>query len=197
MNIVRVRYVQSCIQEYFGELRKCRILDVGCGAGIASEALARLGHSVVGIDPNTTNIDIAREHADRSKILVDYRNASVEDINEDFDVVVSFEVAEHVEHPKEFIKLCSKLAKNVFVISTINRNFVSLLTAKFLAENILGMLPKGTHEFEKFITVEEMQSWMSEDGVPLEPVGLVFNPVLGEWQESSITAVNYLQASIK
>lgn len=181
-----------------------RILDIGCGGGLLSEPMARLGATVVGADAAESNIPVAQVHAEQSGLTIDYRCTTAEalaDAGEQFDVVVNMEVVEHVADPLAYLTACQQLLKpgGLHLCSTINRNPKSYAMAIIGAEVIMRWLPKGTHEWNKFITPDELFELLSQSGVePVDRKGFVFNPILWSWSISERDlSVNYVTASIK
>jgi 2-polyprenyl-6-hydroxyphenyl methylase/3-demethylubiquinone-9 3-methyltransferase len=180
------------------ELSDLTILDVGCGAGLMSEALAETGATVTGIDASEELIEAAREHGKKFKNL-SYRCEAVENIKEKFDLVLALEVVEHVEAPEEFVKNCAAArAKNGAVIfSTLNRTPQSFLVAIVGAEYVLRIIPRGTHEWKKFIKPSELASMAKDAGLITESIcGLVFNPLTERFSldEGNVTVDYFLSA---
>ena len=181
-----------------------RILDIGCGGGLLSEPMARLGATVIGADAAAGNIPVARIHAQQSGLNIDYRHTTAEAIaasGEQFDVVLNMEVVEHVADPLGFLTACQELLKpgGLLLCSTINRNPKSYVVAIIGAERIMRWLPKGTHEWDKFITPDELYSLIKNAGlIPVDRKGFVFNPLTWSWSISSRDlSVNYVTASVK
>ncbi|MFK7764218.1 MAG: bifunctional 2-polyprenyl-6-hydroxyphenol methylase/3-demethylubiquinol 3-O-methyltransferase UbiG [Roseobacter sp.] len=181
-----------------------RILDIGCGGGLLAEPMARLGAEVVGADAAERNIPVARVHAEQSGLKIDYRHTTAEamaDAGEEFDVVLNMEVVEHVASPIDYLIACRKLLKpsGLHLCSTINRNPKSYMMAIIGAEHIMRWLPKGTHEWSKFITPDELYTLMRDAGLdPVDRKGFVFNPVTWSWRLSDRDlSVNYVTASLK
>jgi len=181
-----------------------RILDIGCGGGLLSEPMARLGATVVGADAAAGNIPVAQVHAKQSGLEIDYRHTTAEAIaasGEQFDVVLNMEVVEHVADPLGFLTACKDLLKEggLLLCSTINRNPKSYLMAIIGAEHIMRWLPKGTHEWDKFITPDELFELIENAGLqPVDRKGFVFNPLTWSWSISAKDlSVNYVTASIK
>jgi 2-polyprenyl-6-hydroxyphenyl methylase/3-demethylubiquinone-9 3-methyltransferase len=175
-----------------------RLLDIGCGGGLLSEPMARLGAHVVGIDPAERNILTARIHAAEQELEIDYRVATAEELaeaGESFDIILNMEVLEHVRDPRRFLAECARMLKprGVMVVATINRTFRSFALAIIGAEYVLGWLPKGTHQWEKFVTPEELAAWLQAAGLTVRATdGVIFNPLTLSWSRSADCAVNYM-----
>lgn len=211
LNPCRLDYITSQIAAEFDRdltapapLAGLRILDIGCGGGLLSEPMARLGADVVGADAAERNIPVARIHAEQEGLKIDYRHTTAEDIaaaGERFDVVLNMEVVEHVADPLAYLTACQQLLKpgGLMLCSTINRNAKSFAMAIVGAEYVMRWLPKGTHEWQKFITPDELYDLIRRAGLePADRKGFVFNPVLWTWGLSSRDlSVNYVTASIK
>jgi 2-polyprenyl-6-hydroxyphenyl methylase/3-demethylubiquinone-9 3-methyltransferase len=181
-----------------------RLLDIGCGGGLLSEPMARLGATVVGADAAAGNIPVAQIHAEQSGLSIDYRNITAEalaEAGEEFDVVLNMEVVEHVSDPLAYLTACRQLLKpgGLHICSTINRNAKSFAMAIVGAEYVMRWLPKGTHEWNKFITPDELFDLLRNAGLdPVDRKGFVFNPVLWSWSLSDRDlSVNYVTASLK
>jgi len=179
------------------------VLDVGCGAGLLSEPLARMGGAVTGLDPSPRIIEAARLHAQAGELAIDYRGESVEAVAvraETYDIVVAMEVVEHVRDVDLFIRACAEAVRpgGVLFLATINRTLRSFALAIVGAEYVLRWLPRGTHDWEKFVTPEELRSAVEAAGLTgFRTRGMVFNPLEREWALSRDTAVNYLAAAKK
>lgn len=211
LNPTRIAYIRDRIIKAFGlnpeeekPLLGLRVLDIGCGGGLLSEPLTRLGASVVGADAAVGNISVARLHARQSGLNIDYRHTLAEDLvkqGERFDVIVNMEVIEHVADPQALINSCEALLTKggVMICSTINRNMKSYLFAIIGAERIMRWLPVGTHLWRKFITPKELQAIVKQSGLTLmDAKGFSFNPLLWQWSISgSDLSVNYVVSSIK
>jgi 2-polyprenyl-6-hydroxyphenyl methylase/3-demethylubiquinone-9 3-methyltransferase len=210
LNPVRLAYIRDNTAEHFdrdakklGCLKGLRILDIGCGAGLLSEPLARLGAEMTGIDPAAENIAAARAHAAEAGVTVDYRDATAEDLagaGEQFDVVLAMEVVEHVNDVPAFVSTCASLVKpgGLFFAATLNRTLKSFALAIVGAEYVLRWLPRGTHQWDKFVTPEELEGAVEDAGLRvIGERGVIFNPLAGRWQLSSDTDVNYMLVAAK
>ena len=211
LNPCRLDYITRQIAAEFGrDLTKTapftglRILDIGCGGGLLSEPMARLGAEVVGADAAERNIPVARVHAEAQGLAIDYRHTTAEDIaakGETFDVILNMEVVEHVAEPQAFLDACYTLLNpgGLMTCSTINRNPKSFAVAIVGAEYIMKWLPKGTHEWSKFITPDELCTMLSKAGLdPVDRTGFVFNPVAWSWSLSDRDlSVNYVTTSLR
>ena len=211
MNSIRLEYIVQQICAEFGRdpnslrpFEGLRLLDIGCGGGLLSEPMTRLGATVIGADAAAGNIPVAQLHAEQSGLDIDYRNITAEALAEDgeqFDVVLNMEVIEHVADPQAYLTACRQLLKpgGLMLCSTLNRNPKSYMAAIIGAEVIMRWLPKGTHEWHKFITPDELFALISNAGLkPVDSKGFVFNPLLWSWSISDQDlSVNYVTASIK
>ncbi len=211
LNPCRLGYITSQIAaEFDRDLTKplpfagLRILDIGCGGGLLSEPMARLGATVVGADAAPRNIPVARLHAEQSGLTIDYRHTTAEDLaaaGERFDVVLNMEVVEHVSDPLAYLTACHDLLKagGLMVCSTLNRNPKSFMMAIIGAEWVMRWLPKGTHDWAKFITPDELYDLLRRAGLdPVDRKGMVFNPVSWSWSLSSRDlSCNYATTSIR
>ncbi|PTX57775.1 3-demethylubiquinone-9 3-methyltransferase [Litoreibacter ponti] len=211
LNPCRLDYITSQIAaEYDRDLNGdapfagLRILDIGCGGGLLSEPMARLGADVVGADAAGGNIPVAQVHAAQSGLEIDYRHTTAESLaasGEQFDVVLNMEVVEHVADPLAFLTACQTLLKpgGLMICSTLNRNPKSFLAAIIGAEHIMKWLPKGTHDWSKFITPDELFHLINKAGLdPVDRKGFVFNPITWDWSLSDRDlSVNYVTASLK
>lgn len=181
-----------------------RILDIGCGGGLLSEPMARLGAAVVGADAAARNIPVARIHAEQSGLEIDYRHTSAEALveqGEQFDVVLNMEVVEHVSDPLAYLTACQRLLKpgGLMICSTLNRNPKSFAMAIVGAEYVMRWLPKGTHDWKKFITPAELYDLIGQAGLtPVDKKGFVFSPLGWSWSLSDRDlSCNYVTASTK
>ncbi|MEO1779465.1 MAG: bifunctional 2-polyprenyl-6-hydroxyphenol methylase/3-demethylubiquinol 3-O-methyltransferase UbiG [Pseudomonadota bacterium] len=210
LNPCRLDYITSQIAAEFdrdlknaGAFAGLRILDIGCGGGLLAEPMARLGAEVVGADAAERNIPVAQVHAEQSGLTIDYRHTTAEDMaaaGEQFDVVLNMEVVEHVADPLSYLTACRQLLKpgGLHICSTINRNPKSFMMAIVGAEHVMRWLPKGTHEWSKFITPDELFDLMRDAGLdPVDRKGFVFNPITWSWKLSDRDlSVNYVTASL-
>ncbi|MDF1716514.1 MAG: bifunctional 2-polyprenyl-6-hydroxyphenol methylase/3-demethylubiquinol 3-O-methyltransferase UbiG [Antarcticimicrobium sp.] len=211
LNPCRLDYITGQIAGEFGRdlaaqrpFEGLRILDIGCGGGLLSEPMARLGATVVGADAAEGNLPVARIHAEQSGLRIDYRHTTAEAMaaaGEQFDVVLNMEVVEHVADPLSYLTACRQLLKpgGLHICSTINRNPKSYAVAILGAEVVMRWLPRGTHEWSKFITPDELFELLANSGVePVDRKGFVFNPVGWSWSISDRDlSVNYVTASVK
>lgn len=211
LNPCRLDYVTAQIAAEFGRdrtrpkpLAGLRILDIGCGGGLVAEPMARLGAVVVGADATAGNIPVAQAHARQQGLAIDYRHTSAEalaEAGEQFDAVLNLEVVEHVADPQAFLAACHTLLKpgGLMVCSTLNRNPKSYLVAIIGAEHVMRWLPKGTHDWKKFITPDELFTLLNKAGLdPVDRKGFVFNPLSWSWSISdSDLSVNYVTTSLK
>ncbi|GMP08252.1 MULTISPECIES: bifunctional 2-polyprenyl-6-hydroxyphenol methylase/3-demethylubiquinol 3-O-methyltransferase UbiG [Bradyrhizobium] len=174
-----------------------RVLDIGCGAGLLCEPLSRLGAQVIGVDPSQSNIAAAKLHADKGHLAIDYRCTTVEEIDprERFDIVLAMEVVEHVVDVGVFLKRCAAMLKpnGLMVVSTLNRNWKSFALAIVGAEYVLRWLPRGTHEWNKFVTPDELTKHLLDNRLVItEQTGVVYSPFADKWTLSSDMDVNYM-----
>ena len=211
LNPTRLDYIVQQIAAEFGRdttqpraFEGLRILDIGCGGGLLCEPMARLGATVVGADAAERNIPVARVHAEQSGLEIDYRHTTAEAMaaeGEAFDVVLNMEVVEHVADPLGYLSACQQLLKpgGLMTCSTINRNPKSYLMAIIGAEHIMRWLPKGTHEWNEFITPDELFDLLRDAGLdPVDRTGFVFNPVTWSWGLSDRDlSVNYVTTSLR
>jgi 2-polyprenyl-6-hydroxyphenyl methylase/3-demethylubiquinone-9 3-methyltransferase len=210
LNPLRVGYIRDRAAEQFGRdakligcLKGLRILDIGCGAGILSEPLSRLGAEVVGIDPAAENIETARLHAGENDLSVDYRATTAESLaeaGERFEVVLAMEVVEHVVDVPAFVATCASMVKpgGLLVMATLNRTLKSFALAIVGAEYVLRWLPRGTHQWNKFVKPEELETAIEDaDLRVIGERGVIYNPLADRWQLSSDMDVNYMLAAAR
>mgnify|MGYP003966149525 FL=1 len=207
-NPIRIKYIKESIIENFKlknkikPLNKIKILDIGCGGGLLSEPMKRLGANVTGIDASIKNIKIAKLHAQKNKLSINYLCSSPEKFKtkKKYDVILNMEIVEHVDDLNFFLKSCSKLLKKngLMFIATINKTLKSYMFAIVGAEYILGWLPIGTHEWEKFVKPEELKNILKKNNLVLSNLdGMHFNIVKNEWKISKDLSVNYIAKFIK
>ncbi len=209
-NPVRLAYIRDQAAARFERdprkldcLKGLRMLDIGCGGGILSEPLARLGAAMVGADPAEENIAAAREHAEEQGVGVDYRATTAEDLaagHERFDVVLAMEVVEHVADVESFVATCASMVKpgGLFVVATLNRTLKSFALAIVGAEYVLRWLPRGTHQWDKFVTPRELEAAVENAGLGVTGErGVIYNPFADRWQLSSDMDVNYMLVAEK
>ncbi len=207
-NPVRIGYIRDRAAEHFGRdakrldsLKGLRILDIGCGGGILSEPLARLGADMVGVDPSEANISAAQAHAEQSELAIDYRATTAEELaeqREQFDLVLAMEVVEHVADVPLFIASCASLTKpgGLMIAATLNRTLKSFALAIVGAEYILRWLPVGTHRWDKFVTPNELELAMERSGLSfVHEQGVIYNLIADRWQLSSDLDVNYMMTA--
>lgn len=204
-NPVRLGYIRDKAIAHFDRdaskrrpLEGLRVLDIGCGGGLLSEPLTRLGATVVGADAAERNISIARLHAEQSGLQIDYRATTAETLaqsGETFDIVLNMEVVEHVDNVPLYMKSCADLVApgGLLFTASINRTLRAYAFAIVGAEQVLRWLPKGTHDYAKFLTPEEISALVSRNGLKVvEKTGVVFNPLADEWRQSRDTGINYM-----
>ncbi len=208
-NPIRIEYILDEISTFYklnrnknNLLNNLNILDIGCGGGLISEPMARLGANVTGIDAAERNIKIATIHSKKNKLNINYINKSPEqlDVTEKFDIILNLEVVEHVENLDLYLKSCANLLKKngLMFTATINRTLVSYVKAIVGAEYILRWLPIGTHDWNKFIKPEELERRLNEKKLITNNIkGLVYNPIFNKWGRSDNLSVNYIISSIK
>jgi len=204
INPLRLTYIRDAAARKFERnvrslncLSGLRILDIGCGAGLLCEPLTRLGAQVIGVDPSASNIAAAKLHADKGHLSIDYRCTTVEemDVRERFDIVLAMEVVEHVSDVGMFLSRCAAMLKpgGVMVVSTLSRTWKSFALAIVGAEYILRWLPRGTHQWEKFITPDELARCLLDNRLVItEQSGVVYSPFTDRWSLSSDADVNYM-----
>ncbi len=210
-NPVRLGFIRDTLEAHFRlspsarrPFEGLRVLDIGCGGGLVSEPMTRLGAAVTAVDASEANIKTAMAHAQQGGLEIDFRAGTVEALIEQgeapFDVVLNLEVVEHVADPARFLKDCASLVKpgGVMIVATLNRTAKAFALAIVGAEYVLGWLPRGTHEFEKFLRPEEIEAPMSAAGLTVQPAqGVSFNPITDQWRLSDDTKVNYLMVAAR
>jgi 2-polyprenyl-6-hydroxyphenyl methylase/3-demethylubiquinone-9 3-methyltransferase len=207
-NPVRLAYLRDTIAAEFGRdaksakpLTGLRVLDIGCGGGLLSEPMARMGADVVGADPSERNIGIASTHAKESGVNVDYRAVTAEalaEAGETFDVVLNMEVVEHVADVEFFLTTCAGMVRpgGLMFVATINRTMKAMALAILGAEYVLRWLPRGTHQYEKLVRPEEIESPLSKSGMEVfARTGVFFNPLANQWNLSRDMDVNYMMVA--
>ena len=210
-NPVRLEFIRDRFAARFGRDRNAcapfqglRLLDIGCGGGLLAEPMARLGFEVTGVDASARNIAVASLHAAEAGVRIDYRNMTVEELlaeeasarNEGgFDVVLNMEVVEHVNDPGQFLRDSARLLRpgGLMVVATLNRTLKALATAKIGAEYVLGWLPRGAHDWRKFLTPDEVRLFLSAEPLAVQgPFGVGYNPLADRWSLGSDASVNYM-----
>ena len=207
-NPIRIKYIKENIIQNFKlknnniPLKGVNILDIGCGGGLLSEPMCKLGASVTGIDASIKNINIAKLHAKKDNLKINYLCSSPEKlkIKKKFDVILNMEIIEHVEDIQFFLNSCSKLLKKngVMFVATINKTLKSYIFAIVGAEYVLRWLPIGTHEWEKFVNPKDLENILKKNNLSLNRLdGMHFNIIKDEWSVSKDLSVNYIAKFIK
>ena len=204
-NPVRLQYIKESVCEAFDRDMKdpkaftgLKFLDIGCGGGLLSEPMARLGATVMAADASETNIEVAKIHARQSGLEIDYRAVTSESLEADghtFDVILNMEVVEHVADVDLFLSSCARMVKpqGLMFIATINRTPKARALAIFMAENVLKWLPKGTHTYEKLVRPEEIEAPIAAQGMEIiDQTGVFYNPLSDQWNKSRDMDVNYM-----
>ncbi len=204
-NPVRIEFITQQVSARFARdpndpepFKGLRLLDIGCGGGLLCEPMARLGADVVGVDPSEKNIKTATVHAQEQELAIDYRVGTAESLatsGETFDVILNMEVIEHVVDPASFTRTCCAMLKPdaLMFVATLNRTLKSFALGIVGAEYILGWLPKGTHQWEKFVKPEELKGWLSDNGIATQAeTGVVYHPIGNEWKKARDMGVNYM-----
>ncbi len=204
-NPVRLGFIRDTVSKHFGRdarslhpFEGLSLLDIGCGGGLLSEPMARLGFTVTGADASDRNIRIASGHAEKSGVGIDYRCTTAEALAESgdaFDVVLNMEVIEHVADLKSYLQACAALVKpgGLMFVATLNKTLKALALAKFGAEYVLGWLPRGTHDWNRFVEPKRLQAMLRDAGLNvLKTQGVRFDPLGWDWRLSADTDVNYV-----
>ncbi len=205
-NPVRLTFIREKALARFGSdpaavapFEGLRLLDIGCGGGLLSEPMRRLGFSVTAIDASERNIGTARTHAAEMGLEIDYRCATAEQLlaegTEPFDLILNMEVIEHTATPGQYLRDCTSLIApgGMMIVATLNRTLRAFGLAVVGAEYVLGWLPRGTHDWRKFVTPEEIRAFLEGAPVTVEgPVGVAYNPLSGRWSQSTDAEVNYM-----
>ena len=209
LNPVRIKFIKEKLISHFKKkpndpkpLEKLKILDIGCGGGLLCEPLCRLGAIMTGIDASKNNIEVAKMHSNEMSLNIKYIHTSPENLNfeNEFDAILNMEIVEHVTNVDLFIKNCSKLIKKngIMFVSTINKNLKSYIFAILGAEYILRWLPIGTHDWNKFLTPQDLENITNNNNfLTDETVGMEFNLFSNKWLQSSNTSVNYISTFLK
>jgi 2-polyprenyl-6-hydroxyphenyl methylase/3-demethylubiquinone-9 3-methyltransferase len=210
-NPVRLKFIRDQALARFGgdpsarrPFEGLRLLDIGCGGGLLSEPMSRLGFQVLGVDASERNIGTAAAHAAEQGLSIDYRASTAEDLlaagEGPFDVILNMEVIEHVADPGEYLRTCARLLKpgGLMVVATLNRTVKALALAVVGAEYVLRWLPRGTHDWKKFLKPDELRGFLSDEPVVVDgPFGVVFDPLSGRWSQSADCDVNYLMTVVR
>ena len=208
-NPIRIEYITEKIKKHYridnnktNFLNGFDVLDIGCGGGLISEPMTRLGANLTGIDASEKNINVAELHSKKSNLKINYLNTSPEKLQTDkkFDIILNLEIVEHVEDVHLYIRSCAKFLKSngLMFTATLNRTFSSYIKAIIGAEYILRWLPIGTHDWNKFIKPEELEKILIENRFnTVDIAGLQFNPILKKWKRSKDLSVNYIICSSK
>ncbi|MEI8295233.1 MAG: bifunctional 2-polyprenyl-6-hydroxyphenol methylase/3-demethylubiquinol 3-O-methyltransferase UbiG [Alphaproteobacteria bacterium] len=209
LNPVRLSFIRETLTQHFAlnrnqmpQLQDLEILDIGCGGGLITEPLTRLGAKVTGIDASAESIAVANAHAETMGLAIDYRHTTAEalvDTGKRYDVVLALEIIEHVADVPGFLESCCKLLsrQGILIFSTLNRTLKSWALAIVAAEYVLGWVPRGTHSWQQFLTPAEIANGLRESGFILQQVqGLTYSPWSGQWQLTSDTTINYFLTAV-
>jgi len=208
-NSTRIKFIKEKLISHFGldpntkkSLNKLKILDIGCGGGLLCEPLSDLGANMTGIDASKNNIEVAKLHSNEMNLKIKYIHCAPENLNfsNEYDVILNMEVVEHVSNINLFIKNCSKLIKKngIMFVATINKNLKSYIFAVLGAEYILRWLPIGTHDWDKFLTPQDLESIANRNNFFVdELVGMKFNLLSKKWFKSNDSSVNYISTFLK
>jgi 2-polyprenyl-6-hydroxyphenyl methylase / 3-demethylubiquinone-9 3-methyltransferase len=210
-NPVRLGFIRDQALYRFGRdgsarrpFESLRLLDIGCGGGLLSEPMSRLGFQVTGVDASARNIGTASAHAQATGLAIDYRCTTAEDLvaagEPAFDVILNMEVIEHVADPGAYLRSCAQLLKpgGLMIVATLNRTLKALALAKVGAEYVLRWLPVGTHDWNRFLKPEEMRGFLTGEPVVVDgPFGVVFEPLSGRWKRGHDVDVNYMMTVVR
>ena len=208
-NPIRIEYILDIASKHFNfkinnqkSLNGLKILDIGCGGGLISEPMTRLGAEVTGIDASAKNIEIAKLHAKKNNLKINYLNSEPEKLNlkNEFDIILNLDVVEHVENLNLYLESCQKLLKpkGLMFTATLNKTLTSFIKAIIGAEYILRWLPIGTHDWDKFVKPNELEKKLLDlNFSTVNLTGLSFNPIFQEWKRSKDLSVNYILATEK
>ncbi len=210
-NPVRLNFIRETVCTHFGLDDKARepfeglrFLDIGCGGGLLSEPMCRLGAQMTSVDASKANIKTASVHAGEQGLDIDYRHGAAENLLQDkdnqFDVILNMEVIEHTANPTEFLTTCAAMLRpgGLMIIATINRTPKARLLAITMAERVLRWLPRGTHDYDKLVQPQEIRGPLAKAGLDIEgPIGVSYNPLTGIWRLSNDSAVNYMMIARK
>ncbi len=201
LNPTRVKYIRDHSVKHFQQsLKNLTILDVGCGGGLLTEPLARMGAQVTGIDASIKNIQVAKDHAQKQALTIDYQAVAAETLSAKFDIVTCMEVIEHVASVDQFLATCCKLVKpgGILFLSTLNRTLKSYLLGIIAAEYILGWVPKGTHQWQKFMRPQELEKILRTHNFGIHDLkGVNYAPLSDEWLTTEESSVNYMLCAQK
>lgn len=211
-NPVRLQFIREqalqrfapCDERAARPFEGLRLLDIGCGGGLLSEPMARLGFDVTGVDASERNIGVASAHAAEQGLAIDYRASTAEALLAErarpFDVILNMEVIEHVAEPGTYLRDCGRLLApgGMMVVATLNRTLKALAFAKVGAEYVLGWLPRGAHDWRKFLRPDEIEGFLGGTGLEVRgPYGVAYNPLADRWSRSEDVAINYMMLALK
>ncbi len=199
-NPIRIEFITQEISKKFKINSDLKILDIGCGGGLIAEPFSKMGANVTAIDASEKNIAVAKIHAEKSDLKIDYRVLAAEDLDEKFDVVFALEIIEHVADVEKFISSCSKLVKpdGLLFVATMNKTLKSLALAKFAAEYILRWLPIGTHDWKKFLKPSDLNEKALSNNLLLQNLtGFDYNILKDEWSITKNLDINYIATFVK
>ncbi len=214
-NPVRLKYIRDIVTEHFAANNDAKdttrqpfkgltFLDIGCGGGLLSEPMCRLGATMVSVDASEANVKTAKLHAREQGLVIDYRHGAAENLVHDhqsaFDVILNMEVIEHTSNPAQFLQSCATLLRpgGLMIIATINRTPKARLLALTMAERLLKWLPVGTHDYDKLVQPQEISMPLEAVGMQISgPQGVSYNPLAGTWRLSRDSAVNYMMVAKK